>query len=318
MNKADTITQQSGTDWIANLPRLDTSTVEAGDEFYRNRIRTLQSVDEVVNNTIAYLEQNNLLNNTYIIYSTDNGFHISQHRLLPGKNCPYEEDINVPFIIRGPGLTPNTQVDVATTHTDVAATILTMAQADLPDYLDGSPMPMIAANPVEENFEHAAIEHWGDASSDEISEIPASINTTYKALRILGTGYDFYYSVWCHENQHELYNMTADPGQMNNLFVDYTYNPNESNSTGFSLNRLESRLDALMLVLKSCKASTCIKPWEALHPDGTVSSLPEAMDSRYDRFYAQEQNRVAFNRCELGYLIDAEEPLNYYQYSGTS
>ena len=84
----------------------------AGDEQYRNRIRALQSVDDVVNSTFAYLQEKNLLDNTYFIYSTDNGFHISQHRLLPGKNLPFEEDINIPMIIRGPGITANSQVNL--------------------------------------------------------------------------------------------------------------------------------------------------------------------------------------------------------------
>ena len=92
-----------------------------------------------------------------MIYSTDNGFHISQHRLLPGKNCPYEEDINVPMIIRGPGVDVGT-VNVATSHTDMAATILTMAGAAIPAYLDGSAVPGVVAKPLTENFEHASIE----------------------------------------------------------------------------------------------------------------------------------------------------------------
>ena len=287
------------------------------DEYYRNRLRALQSVDDVVNNTIAYLTQHNLLSNTYIIYSTDNGFHISQHRLFPGKNCPYEEDINIPLIIRGPGLAANSTVSVATSHTDLAPTILQMAGAKLPSYLDGAAVPAIAPNPLTENFEHAQIEHWGDAGADEDMQYPEAagvVNTTYKALRLMGDGYNYYYSVWCN-GDHELYDMSADAQQLSNLYKNYTYQPGQPTG-GFPVNRLESRLDALLLVLKSCKADTCTRPWRALHPAGDVKSLVDAMDKKFDQFYEEEQNRVGYDYCDQGYIVAAEGPQKYLQYSG--
>ena len=69
-----------------------------------------------------------------------------------------------------------------------------------------------------------------------------------------------------------------------------------------------SRLDALLLVLKSCKGSRCVKPWHELHPDGNVSSLKEALDPSFDYFYEKVQVKVQFSRCEQGQLLDAEGP----------
>lgn len=277
-------------------------------------------MDDVVNSTFAYLEKNKLLDNTFVIYSSDNGFHISQHRLFPGKNCPYEEDINVPLIIRGPGIKAGSTVNVATSHTDIAPTILQMAQAKLPSYLDGAAVPLVDPKPAAQNFEHAQIEHWGHGSTDqqEKTQYPEAlgvINSTYKALRILGPGYNWYYSVWC-TNQHELYDMTSDSQQMNNLYTPYSYKPNEppGSGTNWPINRLESRLDALLLVLKGCKAKTCLQPWTALHPEGNVTSLPDAMNPIYDQFYEQKQNRVSYNWCDLGYIVAAEGPQTYFQY----
>jgi hypothetical protein len=67
----------------------------------------------------------------------------------------------------------------------------------------------------------------------------------------------------------------------------------------------KNRLDALLLVLKSCAGSTCIKPWAELHPDGSVQSLSDALDSQYDGFYAQLP-KVEYEACVDGYLIAAE------------
>ena len=76
-------------------------------------------MDDMVGNLTTKLQQKGLLDNTYIIFTSDNGkyrsrtsyaeggatkqclgFHIGNHRLVPGKRCPYEEDINIPLLIR--------------------------------------------------------------------------------------------------------------------------------------------------------------------------------------------------------------------------
>lgn len=68
-----------------------------------------------------------------------------------------------------------------------------------------------------------------------------------------------------------------------------------------------ARLDAALLVLKSCQGETCIKPWNVLHPDGSVQSLRDALNPQYDMFYTTQQ-KVSFDRCLPGYLVDAEGP----------
>ena len=70
------------------------------------------------------------------------------------------------------------------------------------------------------------------------------------------------------------------------------------------------RLDALLLVLKSCKGSSCTRPWNVLHPKGDVVSLWDALNPTFDTFYKKQQSKVEFTRCELGQIIDAEGPQN--------
>lgn len=82
------------------------------------------------------------------------------------------------------------------------------------------------------------------------------------------------------------------------------------------LDRLVARLDGLMMVMKSCKGSTCRRPWEVLHPQGDVRTLDEALDARFDAFY-MAQPRVSFSQCEPGYIPAAEGPQVGYQYKGS-
>lgn len=82
---------------------------------------------------------------------------------------------------------------------------------------------------------------------------------------------------------------------------------NSAKILGRPIPQVFERLDAVLLVLKSCKGTTCIDPWVVLHPDGSVKNLGDSVQLRYDAFY-HSQPKVAFDRCELGYIVDAEGP----------
>ncbi len=80
---------------------------------YRKRIRSLQAVDRGVARLVHTLRVTKQLDNTYIVFASDNGFHLGQHRMPAGKQTPYETDIHVPLIVRGPGVRAGAHVDAA-------------------------------------------------------------------------------------------------------------------------------------------------------------------------------------------------------------
>ena len=88
---------------------------------------------------IKTLEQTGQLENTYIIFTSDNGFHLGQHRLFEGKSHLYEEDITVPFIVRGPGIPEGRSVaDTLAGNVDIASTISDWAGVVPPSFVDGT------------------------------------------------------------------------------------------------------------------------------------------------------------------------------------
>jgi hypothetical protein len=105
---------------VSRLTRLNQSEVDYNDALHVARLQSLQAVDELVGGVVDKLEALGLAENTYVIYTSDNGFHIGQHRLRPGKSCAYEEDVNVPMLIRGPGVPKRHEVNFTTSHTDVS------------------------------------------------------------------------------------------------------------------------------------------------------------------------------------------------------
>ncbi|KAI0023547.1 arylsulfatase [Xylariomycetidae sp. FL0641] len=299
--------QPSGASWLLDLPQQNQSNVEYNDHFYRQRLRALQSVDEIVDGLVSRLEGYSLLDNTYIVYSSDNGFHIGQHRLQPGKSCGYEEDINVPLIVRGPGVAANYTTNIVTTHTDLAPTFFDLLGIPLRDDFDGRAIPMTRPG-IEHSAlarrEHASIEFWGKAFGEGIHHPEVHWQNTYKALRISGPGYNLYYSVWCN-NEHELYDMDADPAQMDNLLASTA--ASEKLMAKRPLPAVLSRLDALLLVMKTCAGATCRAPWRQLHPFGDVDSLADAISPEFDPYY-DTLPRVEFDFCADGYLPGAEGP----------
>src|SRR5262249_26850461 len=77
------------------------------------------------------------LDNTYLFFTSDNGFHLGQHRLRPGKQTAYEEDVHVPLLVRGPGIPAGRMVDQLTGEVDLAPTWAELAGVSVPDSVDG-------------------------------------------------------------------------------------------------------------------------------------------------------------------------------------
>jgi N-acetylglucosamine-6-sulfatase len=130
---------------LSDKPAVLQELAQNGDEFdtgdadglFRKRVRTVQAVDELVAEVIQALEKGGQLENTYVIFTSDNGFHMGEHGLPSGKGTPYEEDIRVPFLIRGPGIQANSEVTQITANVDLAQTVADIAGASTADFVDG-------------------------------------------------------------------------------------------------------------------------------------------------------------------------------------
>lgn len=107
------------------------------DVTFADRWRCLQSVDDMVEEVVNTLESLGVLNNTYIIYSSDHGQHLGQFGMAWDKRQLYETDIRVPLLVRGPGIVANGFSDAIASHVDLAPTILDMMGVKTPEIMDG-------------------------------------------------------------------------------------------------------------------------------------------------------------------------------------
>lgn len=123
--------------WVRGLDPLSDTEKRSYDAFYRNRLRSLQTVDAFVGDLYTELGTMGIADNTYVLYYTDNGLHIGDHRMPPGKLSPYGEDTNFPLIVRGPGVEAGVNDPRLVGNHDIAPTIADMASADAPGFVDG-------------------------------------------------------------------------------------------------------------------------------------------------------------------------------------
>jgi N-acetylglucosamine-6-sulfatase len=112
---------------ISSLPLLTTAQIAAIDAEYRTRLESLQSVDEAIQHIINRLAAKGILEETYVLFTSDNGYHLGQHRLRNGKTQIYEEDIRVPLIVRGPNVPVGATFEHFVLNIDFAPTIAELA-----------------------------------------------------------------------------------------------------------------------------------------------------------------------------------------------
>lgn len=204
MNEADVSDKPN---WIAVLPRLTAADLAEMEAYNRTRLQTLLAVDEMVAGLVADLEQAGVLETTYILFSSDNGYALGDHRIMREKGSAYSESSLLPMVVRGPGIAPGSTLDVLASQADLAPTFAEWAGASAPDFVDGRSLASIlAGNPVPADWRQVAlIEH---AESGNVS----GHKPTWAALR----GMEFLYTIY-NTDEQELYDLRVDPFQVENL-----------------------------------------------------------------------------------------------------
>ena len=115
--------------------------------YYQKALESLRSVDDGVKQIVDALGALHRLRNTYIIFTSDNGFFFGEHRLTGGKFLAYEPSTHLPFLMRGPGIKPGTSTGELAANIDIAPTILELAQAKADKSIDGRSLVPFAHDP---------------------------------------------------------------------------------------------------------------------------------------------------------------------------
>jgi N-acetylglucosamine-6-sulfatase len=256
--------------FIREAPYLSPTDTHTYRTYYQNALASLRAVDDGVQQIIATLGAMHRLRNTYIIFTSDNGFFYGEHRLTGGKFLAYEPSTHLPFLIRGPGIKPGSSTGELAANIDIAPTILELAGAKADKSIDGRSLVPYLLDPslrtrrpilfesfvetsdVEENGGGPAatptplakgVAGGGNSVNTRPNEASTSIVAPPKDYEGIRLG-PYKYIEWP-DGEKELYDLNKDPYELNNKARDPNLFP------------IRAFLHSQLIRLEACVGRTC-------------------------------------------------------------
>jgi N-acetylglucosamine-6-sulfatase len=221
------------------------------DRDFRKRAQSVLAVDKMVGELQEAVAASGQANNTYFVFSSDNGLHMGEHRLMPGKMTAFDEDIRVPLIVTGPGVPAGRTLDAIVENIDLCPTFAELASTAAPANVDGrSLVPLLHGQKVAAWRTVALVEHHGPNKDPTDPDLPAARSgnpTTYEAIRLPTSLYVEY-----SDGTKEYHDLKTDPAELRNTFA--------------SLSSAEkASLSTTLAAISTCHDATAC--WAAARPD---------------------------------------------------
>jgi arylsulfatase A-like enzyme len=248
--------------WLRDRRTFGRRGTEKADQAFSQRAKALRAVDEGIAGLVATLERNGQLDNTFIVFASDNGYHFGQHALALGKGNAYEEDVRIPLVVRGPGIRAGEVRTPLVGNTDLAPTMAAMAGVAVPGFVDGRSLAPArrAKRPAARRYAFL-LDHWRETYDEEHPEgaprrgalEPAE---TGGGERQSGKGKSDRTPAWhglrtrrykyveLDTGETELYDLDRDPFELDNI-------------ADSAPDRLVRTLHARLAALRTCRAARC-------------------------------------------------------------
>jgi arylsulfatase A-like enzyme len=218
---------------IRRRPRIGPRETAILEDTWRTRQQALASVDEGVVRVLRALRETRRLRNTLVIFTSDNGYLLGEHRVRSGKVLPYELSIRVPLLMRGPGVPRAATSDQLVWNGDLAPTILRAAGAHAPWPMDGESL-------------WPFIRHPGRTVDRAVELEAPPVGDRDPTPRYTGVRTPRYtYVEWTFTGEKELYDLRRDPYELRNL----------AGKPG--ARALQARLAATLRRLRGCLGASC-------------------------------------------------------------
>jgi len=214
---------------LAAQPPFTPAEVDLITRRYRSRLESLLAVDEGVAAVVRALRKTGELDNTLIVFTSDNGFLQGEHRVASGKVFPYEPSIRVPLVVRGLGVASGAASDALVANVDLAPTILAFAGAESLRRMDGRSLEELLDRPNRDQRDRPVLLEAFDARSG-----------AYQGVRTRRYVYVEYT-----DGGRELYDLRADPDQLENRAGDPT------------MATVEARMARTLARLRDCAGGEC-------------------------------------------------------------
>ena len=246
--------------YVRAYGQLAADQITTMEDRYRKRLRSMLSVEDLLRQIVLTLQETGELNNTYIFFTSDNGFHLGNHRVYPGgKWLPYEEDIGVPLMVRGPGVPAGAVREQLVINNDLAPTIAELAGVNVPTFVDGKSFaPLLGGSPPSSWRTAFLEEGWPDTNHPDIPKIP--LHKSVHTQQHMFTEYD--------TGERELYDLNADPYQLQSI------------SRTTANEQLYSALEGRLNALRACSGEACrAAEWGDTPPPPSSDTTPPRVTS---------------------------------------
>jgi N-acetylglucosamine-6-sulfatase len=214
--------------WLGKRAPLAPAVVRRIDLAYRKRAQAVEAVDQLIGEVENVLGSLGLAKNTYIVFSSDNGYHMGQHRLLPGKMTAFDTDIRVPLIVTGPGVPHDRTIPQLVENVDLYPTFAQLTGGTPAPSIDGhSLVPLLHGQRVRRWRTAALIEHHGPATPTGNPDYEhgglGGNPITYDAVRLgdaVIAGQLVHNAVYVEyaNGEREYYNINTDPNERRNTY----------------------------------------------------------------------------------------------------
>jgi arylsulfatase A-like enzyme len=201
--------------WLAGRQALTARQRAEIDVEFRLRVQAVQAVDRMLGALRATLTRAGVARNTVVVFTSDNGFHMGEHRLKPGKQTAFDTDIRVPLVVAGPGIRAGATVTQPAENVDLRPTFGDLAAVATPEDVDGRSLrPLLTGAPPATWRTAALIEHHGPDTRRSDPDYPPAFSgnpPTYAAIRTTRYTYVEYA-----DGVTEYYERAIDPDQLRN------------------------------------------------------------------------------------------------------
>jgi arylsulfatase A-like enzyme len=219
-------------------PRLGRREKAIARRSNRARLASLLAVDDLVQDVIQELRDTGQLDNTYVFFTTDNGYLLGQHRLF-GKNVAYLDSSQLPLVVRGPGIDAGSTIGGVAANVDLAPTIADLAGATPTRAVDGISLraPLLSGTAIpDRDVLHESFQTRSGVKQHGIANGPG----THTGVRT-----ERYVYIRYLDGFEELYDLETDPDQLTNV------------ADKPSRQVLRAQLEARLEVLEDCAGATC-------------------------------------------------------------
>ncbi len=203
--------------WLSTHPQLSDTDIERIDTDFRKRAQSVLAIDTMIGELQATVAAIGATDNTYFVFSSDNGYHMGEHRLMPGKMTAFDTDIHVPLVVTGPGVPAGLTRDEIVENVDLCSTFTELGGASAPANVDGhSLVSLLHGQHAPQWRTLALVEHRGPHQdpTDPDAPSPRSGNpTTYEAIRSQTSVYVEYA-----DGEREYHDRVTDPQELRNTY----------------------------------------------------------------------------------------------------